>query len=350
MSHPYKNLPPDRFWSRGVAGGKFETVRMVNGHRPLLEAGERVASAGSCFAANVVPHLERAGFPYVRTEAWHPRFVGLADTQYGYASFSAAYGHIYTSRQLLQLLLRAMGRFKPVEDRWRQDGAVIDPFRPGLRWPAWSDREFDLLTRQHLDRTLDALRLADAFIFTLGLTECWASAKDGAVYPACPGTIAGAFDPLAHAFVNLSTADVKADLADILNALAAINPKLRIILTVSPVPLVATATPGHVVAATIYSKSALVAAAVEVAREHTHVAYFPSYEIITGPQAPESFFEADRRNVSAEGIATVMEVLLAHCEGGVRPAEAALPPPTDLQALSKAIAAVECEEMAVERP
>lgn len=350
MSHPYKNMPPERFWSRGVADGKFDAAQIVHAHRPLLEAGEKVASAGSCFAANVVPHLERTGFPYVRTETPHPRFAGLADTQYGYAAFSAAYGHIYTTRQLLQLLLRALGRFKPVEDRWRQDGAVIDPFRPGLRWPAWSDREFDLLTRQHLDRTLEALRLADAFIFTLGLTECWASAKDGAVYPACPGAIAGAFDPLAHTFVNLSTADVKADLADILDTLAAINPRLRIILTVSPVPLVATATPGHVVAATIYSKSALVAAAVETAREYDRVAYFPSYEIITGPQAPESFFEADRRNVSAEGIATVMAVLLAHCEGGAQPPAAAPSSPADLQALSKAIAAAECEEMAVDRP
>ncbi|MGH6949745.1 MAG: GSCFA domain-containing protein, partial [Vitreimonas sp.] len=263
---------------------------------------------------------------------------------------SAAYGHIYTARQFLQLLLRGLGRFKPAEDRWRQDDAVIDPFRPGLRWPAWSDREFDLLTRQHLDRTVEALQLADVFIFTLGLTECWASAKDGAVYPACPGTIAGVYDPLAHTFVNMSTADVKADLTAILATLAAINPKLRIVLTVSPVPLVATATPGHVVAATIYSKSALVAAAVEAAREHAHVVYFPSYEIVTGPQAPERFFEADRRNVSAEGVDTVMRVLLAHCEGGGPQPSVTPQAPADLQALSQAIAAAECEEMAVERP
>jgi hypothetical protein len=350
MTHPYKSLPDTSFWSRAVAHGKFDPVSMVQADRLLLQAGEKVVSAGSCFAANVVPYLEKAGLEYVRMEQAHPNFAPPPNPQFGYHSFSAAYGHIYTSRQLQQLLLRALGRFKPAVDRWRVGEDIVDPFRPGLDYHARSDREFDLLTKQHLARTLDAFRVADVFIFTLGLTECWASKPDGAVYPACPGTIAGSFDPSEHTFLNLSSSDVRADLDAIFALLQEINPKLRVILTVSPVPLVATATSAHVVSATIYSKSALVTAAVEASRAFGHVSYFPSYEIITGPQAPQSFFEADRRNVSAEGIETVMSVLLAHSGGAAqRPAAASPALSSAAQQLSQEIVRVECEEMAVER-
>lgn len=349
MTHPYKSLPAERFWSRAVANG-FDGVKLIETDAPLLEAGEKVASAGSCFASNVVRFLEPAGFPYVRAEPFHPSFASVADNEYGYAAFSAAYGHIYTTRQMLQLLFRALGRFTPAEDRWREGGKVVDPFRPGLKFQALCDREFDALTKQHLACTLEAIRQADVFIFTLGLTECWASARDGAVYPACPGTIAGTFDPAAHVFINLTSAEVKADLHALLALLREINPKLRVILTVSPVPLVATAGGKHVVAATIYSKSALVAAAVEAARDSDRVTYFPSYEIITGPQAPKSYFEADRRNVSTEGVEAVMGVLLAQCAvkpGAIAPAPAATPA---VQSLSAAVAQAECEELAMDRP
>ena len=54
------------------------------------------------------------------------------------------------------------------------------------------------------------------------------------------------------------------------------------ILTVSPVPLVATAAGKHVLVATTYSKSVLRVACEEVCQKAADVMYFPSYEIITG--------------------------------------------------------------------
>jgi len=165
---------------------------------------------------------------------------------------------------MLQLLQRCLGQFHPSEDRWQSPNGVIDPFRPGLRYPAASNREFDLLTAQHIERTLTGLRQANVFVFTLGLTEAWISTIDGAVFPACPGTVAGSFDPQRHAFKNFSVAEVVADLETFISLLRSINPEVRIILTVSPVPLVATATGRHVLAATLYSKSVLRAAAGEI--------------------------------------------------------------------------------------
>ena len=61
-------------------------------------------------------------------------------------------------------------------------------------------------------------------VFTLGLTEAWVSADDGAVFPAAPGTVAGEFDPARHRFVNFTVDEVVADLDGMIEALRAINP------------------------------------------------------------------------------------------------------------------------------
>ena len=150
--------------------------------------------------------------------------------------------------------------------------------------------------------------------------------------------------------------DVTADLNEFIQDVRRINPALRIVLTVSPMPLVATATGGHVLPATIYSKSVLRVAAEEVVRANSNILYFPAYEIVTGPQAPEAFYEKDRRNVSTDAVETVMAALLARCErvdadgatasATVAPARppATAPAPGNVQTLSRLIAEAECDE------
>jgi hypothetical protein len=281
----------------------------------LLHPDDRVMSAGSCFAANIVPYLEKSGFEYVCTEARPRTFAKAPPENLGYDNFSAAYGNIYTARQLRQLLDRIQG-WMPAEQVWQVEEEFVDPFRPGLLYRARSLDEFHVLTNHHLERVRLAFETATVFVFTLGLTEAWVSKLDGAVYPACPGTVSGEFDPERHSFYNMTVVDVVQDLTCFIEDVRRMNPTLRIILTVSPVPLVATATGGHVLPATIYSKSVLRVAADEVARSVSNVIYFPAYEIVTGPQAPPEFYEADRRNVSRAAVDAVMAAFLARCEGG----------------------------------
>lgn len=313
---PFMTLPAKAFWSKSVSSG-WSARNLVSDSAPLLRGGDRIMSAGSCFAANIIPHLERAGFEYVRSE-WLTMLRGFsfraAPENFNYDTYTAAYGNIYTARQLLQTLRRARGVFKPKESVWEEGDKFIDPFRPGLRYHSRSMLEFELLTRQHLNCIVDGLRRATVFIFTLGLTEAWVSRADGAVFPACPGTIAGTFDEAQHKWINLSVEQTRSDLNAFIREVRAINKGLRIIMTVSPVPLVATASKRHVLEATTYSKSALRVAAAEVAEQNTDVIYFPAYEIITGPQAPADFFEPDRRRVSQSGVLAVMDALMSASE------------------------------------
>jgi hypothetical protein len=136
---------------------------------------------------------------------------------------------------------------------------------------------------------------------------------DGATYPACPGTISGNFDAKKYAFKNFSIEEIVDDLSTFIKSLRISNPKVKFLITVSPVPLVATATDNHVLLASTYSKAVLRVAAEKVCDLFENVRYFPAFEIITGPQAPDDYFEHDKRNVSENGVKAVMTALLNAC-------------------------------------
>jgi hypothetical protein len=267
-------------------------------------------SAGSCFASNVRRYLEAADYRYTVTESPHPLWPEGIEEPY-YEAFSARYGNIYTPRQMAQLLERALGMFQPAEEYWEIDGTLIDPFRPGLRHRARSVAEFRALTKQHLRAVLQAVERSSVLVFTLGLTEAWISVDDGAVFPACPGTVAGVFAPERHKLRNFGVDEVTADLVRMISLARTINPDLKCILTVSPVPLVATASGRHVLVATTYSKAVLRVAADSVSRMLPDVAYFPAYELVTGPQAAGHAYEADLRNVTERAVSDVMAAFFA---------------------------------------
>jgi hypothetical protein len=156
-------------------------------------------------------------------------------------------------------------------------------------------------------------RSLDVFIFTLGLTEAWRSKHDGAVFPLAPGVTAGEWDPKLYEFVNFRVDEVVADLTLFLRTLKEVNGTARVILTVSPVPLIATYEQTHVLAATTYSKSVLRVAAEEIVRGHSNVSYFPSFEIITGNFNRGSYYADDLRSITSDGVNHVMRLFTKHC-------------------------------------
>jgi hypothetical protein len=145
-------------------------------------------------------------------------------------------------------------------------------------------------------------------VFTLGLTEAWRERMSGAVFPVAPGVAAGSFDARDHEFINFKVAEVVSDLGLWCDRLRLLNPRVRIILTVSPVPLAATAENENVWVATTLSKSILRVAAAETISTRPNVDYFPSYEIITAPSVRGRYYEDDARSINRIGVAHVMRV------------------------------------------
>lgn len=330
--HPYRDLPGSAYWRRAVAG-MGPAIDPLAGGFLSLGREDKVATAGSCFAQHIARHLRKSGFNFLVTESAHPIVPATVAERHSYGQFSARYGNVYTARQLLQLFDRAYGRFAPEEDVWFAPGGVraVDPFRPTIEPEGFaSEAELRADRAHHLGRVREMFETLDIFVFTLGLTEGWESTVDGAVFPLCPGVSGGVFDATAHRFHNFRVSEVIADLAAFIARLRGINRRARIIFTVSPVPLAATMSGNHVLAATTYSKSVLRAAAQEVVETHEGVFYFPSYEMIMGAPAGARYFAEDLRNVTEEGVAHVMSVFLRHAAGIEAPlAEAAAEPTPD---------------------
>ncbi|CAB4957833.1 MAG: hypothetical protein F2842_09090 [Actinobacteria bacterium] len=311
MTHPYRGLPASQFWNSAVSGiapGSLDPV-IDSGFR--ISVDDAVATLGSCFAQHLAASIRDSGYRYLVTEQAPPGAAPEVAATYGI--FSARYGNIYTVRQAVQLLERAFDDRTFDDDVWTRENRWYDALRPTVEPGGFATAEELAHDRaRHLDSVRRLFLESDVVVFTLGLTEGWRSRVSGAVYPIAPGVAAGAFDPEHHEFFNGDYPSVRADLEEWLRLLRRVNPSVRVLLTVSPVPLAATYEKRHVWASTTYSKAVLLAVAQDVARAEDLVDYFPSFEIITSPLTNSQYYEDDLRSVRDRGVRHVMRVFRRH--------------------------------------
>ena len=304
--HPYVAQPDRAFWRRTVQD--TNPLEIGDWYRKKFSlAGQRLATGGSCFAQHIGREMKRRGSAYLDMEPAPGFLPAELHLYYGYGIYSARYGNIYTSRQLLQLLERAFGERDPVDTAWARDGGFVDPFRPNIEPGAiGSAEEVGASRRDHLARVVRLFEQTDVFVFTLGMTETWVSKQDGTVFPVAPGTAGGFWDESRYGFLNLTYPEIVEDLEAVIARLRSINGRMRFILTVSPVSIMATGTENHVVVANTYSKSILRGAAGYLTDRHDFVDYFPGYEITTSPPMRAMFYNPDMRTVSPAGVRHVM--------------------------------------------
>lgn len=305
---PYENLPARNYWKTGVAQAHALEISDLYTKKFDISAEARIATAGSCFAQHIRRRLSDNGFKVLDME---PAPLGLTLARYsayGFGQFSARYGNIYTVRQLLQLAQESLGLLKPRNIVWKKGDFHVDGLRPAIEPNGFPSAEQVLIHRgRHLFEVRSMLERMDLMVFTLGLTEAWVDRADGVVYPTAPGTVAQPMDAASIEFKNFTVSETIADFLSFRKLIHQFNPECRFLLTVSPVPLTATASAQHVLPATTYSKSVLRAAAGELAATLADVDYFPSYELISSPVFKGFFFDANLRTVSAAGVDFVMK-------------------------------------------
>ena len=306
--NPYKNANSRQFWSRAVSWEAWGRVDPVS-KSFLIESDSPVSTMGSCFAQHISRQIAKSGCHYFISE---PPPSGMDDEQakrHSYGVFSARYGNVYTVRQALQLFKEAFGAFSPSLLYWRSGAGVIDPYRPNIQPEPFSDvRELTKSRELHLSCVRKIFSESGVFVLTLGLTEGWQFRQDGAAIPLAPGVTGDSCSLEDYKFVNYSFNEIRSDLFELLSEISKINRTCKFILTVSPVPLIATYENQHVVTANTYSKSLLRVAAQEAENFMGNVFYFPSYEIITCAASQGAYFENDFRQVSPLGVNHVMRV------------------------------------------
>ncbi len=304
--NPYMNLEKRAFWRTAIADRSMFSIDELWKPKFKITPESAVSTYGSCFAQHIGKSLRKRGYNWLITENAPQDLSEKSAAELNYGIFSSRTANIYTASLLLQWISWASGEAETPDEIWESEGRFYDPFRPAIENGGFENQEEMVSLRNHtISLFRDSIVKADFFVFTMGLTESWFN-KAGYEYPMCPGTAAGSFDPNQHQFLNQDYSFILDKMSTALDAAKCLNPDLRFILTVSPVPLTATNSGNHVLAATMESKSILRAVAGYLARTRTDTDYFPSYEIINGPPFGAIFFEPNKRNVHPSGVEFVM--------------------------------------------
>ncbi|WP_439526884.1 GSCFA domain-containing protein [Roseovarius mucosus] len=304
---PYDGLPADRFWRSGVQQSDPAVMPGIHSPKFLITPEDTIVTMGSCFAQHIANWLRARNF--------NVPFYDSTDNIRA-KSFSANYGNVYTVRQAVQLVQEARGGRHCTEPVWPVEGGFVDPLRPAqFSTPFASEPSLQATRTDHLTAVHTALSQLDVLVFTLGLTEAWRVRDCGTILPVAPGVIAGQMDSTRHEFVNFRYTDVLADLSALHEEILSLRNgrAFRMLLTVSPVPLTATASQSHVLSASTYSKSVLRAVAGDFCADHPFADYFPSFELVNNPAAKSAHFEDNLRSVKPDAVAMVMSCFERLC-------------------------------------
>lgn len=265
---------PIAFWpQRSDASNRVEPLAKPQFSPTFqLERGERIFTVGSCFARNIEVYLDKLGFRLPTLEYTRSESTAKVD----------GFLNKYTPFSILN------------EFRWALDpGASFDfdrsffEIRPG----EWIDPQ--VMSNEGLDRERVAERrkaIIDVFrtvrecrviVMTFGLVEAWWDNLTG-VYlnrTVPKKTVEQAPDRYEFHVLDFDTLrDCAIELFGLLKRHG--HPDLRVLLTVSPVPLTATFRPMDVMTANMYSKSVLRAVVEDVRHRFDFIDYFPSYESV----------------------------------------------------------------------
>lgn len=240
----------------------------------IIKKDSKILSFGSCFAQNITKHLQSKGFNVLGKDA--PSHIinfgeGIANTfsivqQFEWAIENKNFDHLYW--------------FGPNKE---------------IAFPEEDERI----------KTKELIESADVFIFTLGVSEIWYDKVSGeAFWRAIPSDM---FDDEIHGFRVSSVEENISNITKVISIIEKINPDAKIIITLSPVPLMATFRPISCLTASSVSKAILRVAIDEVVRkEFKNVYYFPSYEIV------KEFFidpmKPDNRHPKPKIIKKIMDV------------------------------------------
>ncbi|MGE4218174.1 MAG: GSCFA domain-containing protein [Alphaproteobacteria bacterium] len=266
-------------------------------HNRFITPETPIASAGSCFAANISRQLQHWNYNYLLE-------MGLSKDHFDdprfYATDPAGCGNIYNAVSMRMMVERAFGLWTPEKILMAANPRIIDPFRSAKDFNTLE--EYEARWEEHNAALKRALTRCEVFILTLGMTEIWKFADSGLSTAAAP-TVG---DPTLVRYHNLTVDENVAELERIYALFQEHNPRCKFITSVSPVPLNATFNKdANVVVANGLSKSVLRVALDIFSNNHPEtVFYFPSYEAVTmGTAEP---WEIDRRHVSNTAVARVM--------------------------------------------
>jgi len=246
--------------TRDFAGDLQKLVRdhiavNLNSEPKFLSRSTRFFTMGSCFARNLSRSLSDSGYASHHME------------------ISEHINTTFANRVFVDWLSDA-----PIDDAIRQRFAELLP-------AGWSK-----------EATLKIIKDSDVFILTLGVAAAFFDRESGAfVLPRSTALNSRALAEK-YLFRTTSVQDNVANVLYLLNFIRSISPDIRIIVTVSPVPMMASFEHESAVQADCLSKSTMRLVAHEVVNHSNipNILYWPSFEIFRwGGSNASNYYAAD---------------------------------------------------------
>jgi hypothetical protein len=168
-------------------------------------------------------------------------------------------------------------------------------------------------------KNFSKLKKANVIIITLGLIETWYDLKRNVYLNIAPPKSIVLKRPEDFELHVMDFDDVYRDLLDIFKLLQTIcGEDIKLLITVSPIPLAATFRPQDCLQANIYSKSVLRAAAEKFTYTHDNISYFPSFEIVFLTSLERAWVKKDFRHIQQSLVDKIMaNVISTYIEGFV---------------------------------
>lgn len=253
---------------------------------PYITPATNITAFGSCFAAHISEWLSQRNYNVLTDKSQSGDAYVIRCGEGMVNSFTLA------------------GQFE-----WAFEGRVPQ----GEFWHGYSAEAFGY-DEKIRNQTREIFLETDLFILTFGLSEIWYDRPTGEVFwRAVPND---KFDPERHGFRVASVIENRANIDRIYQLIRKHVPKAKIILTLSPIPLIATFRPMSCLTANAVSKASLRVAIDAVLQENASggfLHYWPSYEIVTDCFADK--WTSDRRHVKRPILDYVMTAFeVAWCQ------------------------------------
>lgn len=262
---------------------------------------DSVFAIGSCFARNIERTLVDLGM-HVPSQEFDFGVVGAEMAR------SSSLFNKYSVHSMLNELQWALERETYPEDDliFTLPGGVYADLQLGMTRLEYPMDEIKKFRNSYLD-TMAQVKNADVIIITLGYVEAWYDNKMGIYINAPAPASLVKEDPTRFSFHVLGYQDVLKGMNDIYELLKKHRTKpMRMLVTVSPVPLLATFRDMDVLVANTYSKSVQRAALEEFSNSNEGVDYFPSYEFVTMSDPNAAWARDDYRHVSPYLVTRIM--------------------------------------------
>jgi len=290
------NLDASQVYQTGKNIDKLFEIQIKNDLRIFNENSSKFASIGTCFAEEFSK--------FISTQYKYLEYLKTEDNVF-YAS--ANWGRVYTLPNLQQIIEYSLTNKHNVLIEQSKTKGFFDPFREYSVGYKKNANEASASILEHREASRYVFLNAQILVITIGQNEGWFDNFEKIVWATAPFSYDLTDENTKRfTYTEFSYSKNIKCLDEIINTLTKFNPKIKIILTVSPVAAEATFTQNNIITQSFAGKCTLRAVVHDIIKMHKDcVYYFPSFEMVFCKN--QNSFRSDNRHVKKMKVRSIFK-------------------------------------------